>query len=449
MELFMEYPPLVVGEPGEFIIHLTYLDGSKPVRDGSVKLEFTSSDGQTHNFVETKLFREGIFAPTVLRDPGAYQFKLYYISGTVRESFSVEGFKVYRSADEIHHPHDEASGDEIGFLKEQQWKIPFATAEAETREVKRSVWAIGDVLPSANAYVEIVSPVDGIVHVGEYGQLALPGSVVERGATIATITPPVQGQGWVSSRLAYEQSKRDYERAQRLKDRQAISEREFERIRDDYLAMKAGFEPISGGGDSGTLELHAPISGNIIEWQVSPGQRVSAGDKLMAIVDPATVWLRVNVYENDFRDLGQPIGAYVKSNGPTGWAIDDGDLKVLTSGGALDPMTRTVPVLLEISNADDRLRIHESTPVELYAADGKTATTVPRNAVYEDSGIDVVFVQTGGESFEKRIVQIGPHYNGWVAITDGLLPGERVVSTGGYQVKLAASSVEIGHGHAH
>jgi RND family efflux transporter MFP subunit len=259
----------------------------------------------------------------------------------------------------------------------------------------------------------------------------------------------VQGQGWASSRLAYEQSKRDYERAQRLKERQAISEREFERIRDDYLAMKAGFESFSGGVENGILELHAPISGKIIEWQVSPGQRVSAGDKLMAIVDPATVWLRVNVYENDFRDLGQPVGAYIKSNGPTGWAIDDGDLKVLTSGGALDPMTRTVPVLLEISNADERLRIHESTPVELYAADGMTATTVPRKAVYEDNGIDVVFVQTGGESFEKRIVQIGPHYNGWVAITSGLLPGERVVSTGGYQVKLAASSVEIGHGHAH
>lgn len=451
MELFMEYPVLTANEPGRFIIHLTILDGFQPVRDGAVTLSFVTPDGHSHDVVGTELLREGIFTPTVtLQDVGNYAFALVYNGPVVRDSFRIEGFAVYALADRIPHSEQVESGDEIGFLKEQQWKIPFATAKVETREVKRAVWAIGDVLPSPNAYVEIVSPVDGIVHVGASGQLALPGSVVKRGATVATITPPVQGQGWASSRLAYEQAKRDYERAQRLKDRQAISEREFEQIRNDYLAMKAGFESVSGGGENGTLELHAPISGKIIEWQVSPGQRVNAGDKLMAIVDPETVWLRVNVYEHDFRSIGQPVGAFVKADGATGgWAISATEMKVLTTGGAFDPITRTVPVLLEVSNPDSRLRVHESTPVELYASDGHTSTAVPKSAVYEDEGMDVVFVQTGGESFEKRIVQVGPHHNGWVAITRGLAPGERVVTTGGYQVKLAASSAEIGHGHAH
>ncbi|MBU2652755.1 MAG: efflux RND transporter periplasmic adaptor subunit [Bacteroidetes bacterium] len=451
MELFMEYPVLTANKPGRFIIHLTILDGFQPVRDGTVKLSFVTPDGHSHDVVETKLLREGIFTPTVeLRDIGNYEFALVYNGPGVRDSFNISGFAVYASADQVPHSEEVASSEEISFLKEQQWKIPFATTEAETREVKRAVWAIGDVLPSPNAYVEIVSPVDGIVHVGESGRLALPGSIVKRGASVATITPPVQGQGWASSRLAYEQAKRDYERAQRLKERQAISEREFEQTRDDYLAMKAGFESVSGGGENGTLELHAPISGKIIEWQVSPGQRVNAGDKLMAIVDPATVWLRVNVYENDFRSLGQPVGAFVKADGAGGgWAISDSEMKVLTTGGAFDPITRTVPVLLEVSNQSGRLRVHESTPVELYASDGISSTAVPKSALYEDEGMDVIFVQSGGESFEKRIVQVGPHHNGWVAITHGLAPGERVVTTGGYQVKLAASSAEIGHGHAH
>ncbi|MCB2229837.1 efflux RND transporter periplasmic adaptor subunit [bacterium] len=451
MELFMEYPVLTANQPGRFIIHLTILDGFQPVREGGVKLTFVTSDGHAHHVVETELLREGIFTPTVeLHDVGTHEFAIVYNGPEVRDSFNISGFAVYASADQIPHSEEVESGDEISFLKEQQWKIPFATAETDTREVKRAVWAIGDVLPSPNAYVEIVSPVDGIVHVGESGRLALPGSMVRRGSTVATITPPVQGQGWASSRLAFEQAKRDYERAQRLKERQAISQREFEQVQNEYLAMKAGFESVSGGGENGTLELHAPISGKIIEWQVSPGQRVNAGDKLMAIVDPETVWLRVNVYENDFRTLGQPVGAYVKADGPGGgWAISDGDMKVLTTGGAFDPVTRTVPVLLEVSNQTNRLRVHESTPVELYASDGTISTAVPKTAVYEDEGIDVVFVQTGGESFEKRVVQVGPHYNGWVAITHGLAPGERVVTTGGYQVKLAASSAEIGHGHAH
>jgi RND family efflux transporter MFP subunit len=451
MELFMEYPVLVVNEPGRFIIHLTVLDGFQPVRDGAVKLTFTGDDGHSHDVVETDLLREGIFAPTVeLHDPGKYQFALVFNGSTVRDSFSIDGFTVYSSLDRIPYSEDLETGEEIGFLKEQQWKIPFATAQVETREIKRAVWAIGEVLPSPNAYVEIVSPVDGVVHVGENGQIALPGSIVNRGATLATISPPVQGNGWAASQLAYEQAKRDHERAKRLRERQAISEREFEKVRGEYLTMKAGFEALSGGGEASALELHAPIGGKIIEWQVRPGQRVSAGDKLMAIVDPATVWLRVNVYENDFHELGQPVGAYVKADGPTGgWVLSEDNMRVMTTGAALDPTTRTVPVLLEVSNHENRLRINESTPVELYSSEGELSPAIPRTAVYEDDGIDVVFVQTGGESFEKRIVTVGPRYNGSVSIIRGLHPGERIVSTGGYHVKLASTSAEIGHGHAH
>ena len=77
------------------------------------------------------------------------------------------------------------------------------------------------------------------------------------------------------------------------------------------------------------------------------------------------------------------------------------------------------------------------------------ATAVPRSAVYEDEGLDVVFVQASGESFAKRIVKVGPHHSGWVSILDGILPGERVVIRGGYHIKLASTSEEIGHGHAH
>jgi len=451
MELFMEYPVLTADESGRFIIHLTILDGFQPVRDGEVRLIFVSNDGQTHEVTDSGLLREGIFAPTVtLRDPGNYDLVIGYSNARVRDSFVISDFTVYAASNEIPFSEQVESGEEIGFLKEQQWKIPFATAQVESREIKRAVWAIGEVLPSPDAYVEIVSPVDGIVHVGERGQLALPGSLVRRGDVVATISPPVQGNGWVSSHLAFEQAKREFDRAQRLKERQAISERDFEKIRNEYLAMKAGFEAISGSGEEGVLVLKAPMGGKIIEWQVRPGQRVSAGSRLMAIVDPATVWLRVNVYENDFRKLGRPVGAYVKSGGASGgWIITEENMTVLTTGAALDPTTRTVPVLLEVSNLDNRLRINESTPVELYSSEGSSSTAVPRTAVYEDAGMDVVFVQAGGESFERRIVTVGPHYNGWVAILRGLNPGERVVTTGGYHVKLASTSAEVGHGHAH
>jgi len=450
MELFMEYPVLVINEPGRFIIHLTILDGFQPVRDGGVALVFVSPGGKTTEIEATQLLREGIFAPSVeLPEPGTYEFVLRYNGPAVHDTFHIDDFVVYPAADAIPAEAVPESSNEIGFLKEQQWKIPFATAEAEIREIKRGVWAIGEVHPSPRATAEIVAPVDGIVQIAAGDNLALPGSVVRRGDVLATITSPLQGDGWVSSRLAYEQAKRNYERAERLKELDAISEREFEEAQNEYQARKAGFENLAVEGNV-ALALKAPIDGKVIEWAVRPGQLVRQGEKLMTVADPTVVWLKINVYENDFRTLGHPVGAYVNAGGAKdGWSLPDADMRILTTGAALDPITRTVPVLLEVANTSGRLMIYESTPVELYSSDGDSALAVPRTAVYEDEGLDVIFVQTGGESFEKRVVRIGPHHAEWVSILEGLRPGDRVVTRGGYHVKLASTSAEIGHGHAH
>jgi RND family efflux transporter MFP subunit len=448
MELFMEYPIPVVGTPVRFIIHLTVLDGFQPVRDGQVRLTFVSQDGKEQTVTEGQLLREGIFTPTIeLSDPGPQQFTLLYEGPGITDSFSIDGFKVYAEEKYLPHVH-ETQDDVIGFLKEQQWKIPFATAEAEIREIKRSIWAVGHVMPSPDSYVEVIAPVDGVVEVFNGNKPALPGTPVSCGDVVAIIAPPLQGNGWASTRLSYQQAKREYERAQRLKVRQAIPARDFERIENEFLAHKAGFDAFSGGGDTDALKLHAPIHGRIIEWNLKPGQRVSAGDKLMAIADSKTVWLQVNVYERDFHDLGTPVGALIKT-GSGGLIVDVSELRVLSSGGALDPKTRSVPVLLQIDNGSGILKINQTVPVELYTSEGVSSPAVPVGSVYEDEGMAVVYIQAEGETFEKRTVRKGPRYQNWVAILDGIKPGERVITKGGYHVKLASTSAEIGHGHAH
>ena len=62
----------------------------------------------------------------------------------------------------------------------------------------------------------------------------------------------------------------------------------------------------------------------------------------------------------------------------------------------------------------------------------------------------MVFVQMGGESFERRPVRLGSREGGYVHALEGVEPGERVVSRGAYLIRLAAMSTQIpAHGHAH
>lgn len=449
LELFMEYPVPVRGEASEFIIHLTLLEDFAPAIEGTVTLELTAPSGTKTRVVADEVLRDGIFSPVVeFSEFGPYGLMLEYAGPIAMGRFEIEGLLVYADAEQVHPPAASVS-DEIGFLKEQQWKVPFATAEVTKQEIRHSVRAIANVLPAASSYVEIVAPVSGAVQVGNEGSLVLPGSWVERGDVVARIIPPLQGDGWAASEIALAQAERNFERARRLRERDAISQREFEEAENEYRSRKAGHDRLAGSGSDGVLELTAPIDGQVIDWEIHAGHRVEAGDHLLSVADPSVVWLQVNVYESDLPGLGTPVAVYIASGGGDGWLVEGDRLRVLTTGGSIDPATRTVPVLLEALNPDGRLSINGSMPVELVTSAGSEAIAVPLSALYRDEGLDVVFVQIGGESFEKRRVVLGPRHAGLVSVLEGIAPGERVVVRGGYHVKLASTTAAIGAGHAH
>jgi multidrug efflux pump subunit AcrA (membrane-fusion protein) len=75
---------------------------------------------------------------------------------------------------------------------------------------------------------------------------------------------------------------------------------------------------------------------------------------------------------------------------------------------------------------------------------------VPADAVVDDGGQTIVFVQTGGESFERRPVTVGGPREGGFLQVEGVEPGERIVTRGAHLVRLAALSPQTpGHGHVH
>lgn len=157
MEIFMEYETAVVGEEIKFITHLTTLADFQPVRAGKVILNFKQSNGSDITIEKNDILREGIFTPThKFKTPGDYNFSLHYQGPKTTESFSIGLFRVYSSFEDIPTSEEEAAGEEITFLKEQQWKIDFATEKIQNRQVKSAVQAVGEVRPRPASYAEII-----------------------------------------------------------------------------------------------------------------------------------------------------------------------------------------------------------------------------------------------------------------------------------------------------
>ena len=67
-----------------------------------------------------------------------------------------------------------------------------------------------------------------------------------------------------------------------------------------------------------------------------------------------------------------------------------------------------------------------------------------------EAGRPYVFVQTGGEAFSRRFIELAAQDGDLVGVKSGVTPGERVVVSGAYDVQLASAARGLpAEGHVH
>jgi hypothetical protein len=177
---------------------------------------------------------------------------------------------------------------------------------------------------------------------------------------------------------------------------------------------------------------------------------VNRNQKIFSIVDPSIVWLRLELFAVQATKLTDISGVSINIPGnDTKINLDKSGLTLISRGEFIDPKKRTVTLWLEADNRKRQFLIGQTFSAQIYTSPVQDMLTVPLSAVYDDNSQKIVFVHTSGESFEKRELVAGPIYHDYVAVLSGVTPAERVVSRGGYQVKLASTSEEIGHPHTH
>ena len=462
VELFMEYPALVAGKESEFLAHVTTLADFKPVTEGALTLTLKDESGVNVYDISVGPAREGIFMPVMTpAEPGIFQMEIALASQAVSDLIPIGKVTIHHDMRSMGEAFDDERGDTggglISFLKEQQWKLDFHTEQVRLHDLRRTVRAVGEIRPKLQNHSEIVSPVEGIILAERNHFIPAPGSEVEKGRILASISPsPDAERGWTAVKLGYDQARIEFERARSLYEKMAIPEKLYQEALWEYQTRKSSYESLlgervgDGNVDASHFQLKAPISGIVAEVSFVPGQRVSAGQKMFTIINPAVVWLSVRVPERDIHLITETSGASFEPVGSKKICIlDSTNSELLSINDIVDPATRTVEVIFEILNPERTLKVGQFVRVALNTDDNLRDIAVPESALYDEGGWHAVYVQKEGEAFEKRKVETGVRYRGLVQVEDGLSIGERVVIVGGYQVKLASSTSEAGHGHAH
>lgn len=459
-ELFVELPVPAPGKPVPYHAHVTRLSDFFAVTEGTFKVRFKTPSDIAREAVQVGVKRPGIF---VFESPapaaGVYSLEMAYEHDGQTDVFDCGSVTV---AEKPAAPEEEPPGSTITFLKESQWKIPFATAWAEDRPLAKEMEIAATVEPAGKDQLTVGAPTGGRFF--HNPKLALAeGLRIKKGEVLGTIAPTVAGDDYSrlqfaveEARLAKEQTQREIDRVEPLVKQNLLPERRLVELKNELETQNARLKSAGGrlgrvvapGGEGG-LTIKSTLDGLVSQVMVPNGEPVEAGAPLVRIGGTEHLWIRA-------RFVAKPASMFVDPT-PTALRLASGERIELETLGArflsslpvVDPASRVATWIVDVpppageraqvaKTASADLRPGASVVLSVRFGTPQTLLAVPREAVVEINTRPYVFVQSDGEHFEKRAVTPGQTDGGFIHLISGVMKGERIVTKGGFDIHLAS-----------
>ncbi|MCB4823181.1 efflux RND transporter periplasmic adaptor subunit [Roseicella aerolata] len=185
------------------------------------------------------------------------------------------------------------------------------------------------------------------------------------------------------------------------------------------------------------VPVTAPIGGSVTQRRVGSGQWLSTGasEPVFTIADLSTMWLVAAVRELDAPLIraGQPVKVTVGA-----LPGREFDARITATSAGLDPVTRRMTVRAEVQDPERLLKPEMFATFRIAVGEEQRSVAVPVNALIYRGAEASVWVALDGGRFMLRRVTPGIRAGEMVEVTDGLKPGERVVTGGALFIDRAA-----------
>ncbi|HEV3060270.1 MAG TPA: efflux RND transporter periplasmic adaptor subunit [Vicinamibacterales bacterium] len=273
-----------------------------------------------------------------------------------------------------------------------------------------------------------------------------PGEHVRAGQPLLYVASPdfsLMRSGYIKARDAYQLADKFYKRAADLYAHGAIAQADVEQSESSRTQAQADLqsseqairilgianpEDLASNPPPPEVALLAPLAGEVVERLCSPGQLLQAGGTpCFTLSDMASVWVLVNIYQNDVAYVH--VGDEVTIANESYPGVIRGRVEYIAP--ALDPTTRTLQARIATSNPGERLKKDMYVSAEIRAGVIPDAVLVPDAAVLRDGqNMPYVYVQTGDRQFARRMVTVGDSQGGRTYVPTGLQAGDKIIGDG-------------------
>ncbi|MBO4985961.1 MAG: efflux RND transporter periplasmic adaptor subunit [Bacteroides sp.] len=380
--------------------------------------------------------------------------------GHDHDAHSHEG---HTHAEEAHnhdaHDHDAHAGHNHGEEAHGSDEIVLPVAKAKAAGVKVStvqptvfhqvIKTSGQVMAAQGDESMAVATVSGVV--------SFRGKVVE-GMSVSKGTPVImlssqnmaEGDPVQKARIAYETAQKEYERMKALVASKIVSQKEFIRAEEAYENARISYEAVAKNHSNNGQSVTAPIAGYIKTLLVKEGDYVNVGQPLFSVTQNRKLFLKADVSEKYYAYL-HTIGSanFCTPYNNKVYQLKELNGRLLSYGKSAGSNGFYVPVTFEFDNKGE---VIPGSYVEVYLLSTplNDVIALPRTAITEEQGSFFVYQQLDAECYKKQLVTLGADNGASVQILSGVHAGDKIVTQGAYQVKLASATNAIpAHSHEH
>lgn len=453
-ELFIEFTPFILKKSNQIRIVLTTLDSFKALNSD---LSIHINNGTK---IKAKSSQLGVYEANLAFQKAGKQ-KLIFVLGTAtnKRSIVLKDIPVFENQEAAFHgthPNADATGS-INYQRKEAWNNLFKVEPVQQKPVGTIVHTSGIIEPSTTDLSTLVAKRDGVVNIRKKNLTS--GTAVRARELLFTVT----GKGIVEDDLEMnfikaqsnlDRQKSNLDRKKQLLEENIIGQKEYDQALNEYELAEAEFNNIRKLFNKGEKRhlVSAPTTGFVSQLLVQEGQFVKAGQPLASVLKTSRVQIKVDVSPRYRALLPTIVDAnFVNPYTDKAYSMSDLEGTVISFGRMTSHAEgHYIPLYFEINNHPD---LSPGAMVEVFLMTQANAQqlSLPLSAVLEEMGSYVTFVQKSAETYEKQVVEVGANDGKMVQILSGLSLGDKVITQGALQVKLASMSGSVdphaGHNH--
>ena len=216
----------------------------------------------------------------------------------------------------------------------------------------------------------------------------------------------------------------------------AIANAALAAAREDTLRIRADLEALRTL--RGNLRLVAPAAGVVIAREAEPGTTVVAGQSVVEVVDPMSVWIDTRFDQVSADGLRAGLPAQISLRSRQSQALSGRLMRIEPRADAVTE--ETLAKVVFVAQPTALLPLGELAEVTVQLGDLPAAPTIPNAALRTVNGQRGVWKLSDGDLVFAPITLGGSDLEGHVQVLKGVKAGERVIV---YSDKILSSRSRI------